>query len=137
MSKKKKIVLLVLLCMMVAVLLLRTVWIYVPSEGKVIYHVQETGITIEDSLSYEEMVEVKRILWGKIRWPESIYGYPACGFGKIYAIILDGTYYMPAWDSCGMIGVQDCDSADDTCTYINISDRQKVLLDEIISSRGG
>ena len=137
MGKKKKVVILILVCVIAAVLLLRSIWIYAPSEGTVIYHVQETGVTIEDPLSDEEMAAVKKILWGKIRWPKWLYGYPACGFGSIYAIILDGTCYMPAWDSCGMIGVGDTTSDDGELTYINITRRQKEILDEIISSRRG
>lgn len=135
MSKKKKKALLILFCAMAAVLLLRFAWIYTPSEGTVVYHVQETDVTVEEVLSAEEIIAVKRVLWGKIQWPRSLYGYPACGFGSIYAIILDGTYYMPAWDSCGMIGVQDSNS-DGACRYINITQRQKQILDQIISSRG-
>ena len=136
MSKKNKMILLISLCVMVAVLLLCAIWIFVPSEGKVIFHVQETGITVEDALSYREMVTVKWILCGKIRWPEWIYGYPACGFGTICAIVLDDTYYMPAWDSCGMLGVMDSTSDEGKCTYINITDRQKDILNQIIKSRG-
>lgn len=134
MGKKRKI-LCILLCVVATVLLMRFIWIHTPSEGTVVYHEQETGVTVEDALTTEEMLAVKRILWGKIQWPESLYGYPACGFGSIYAIILDGTYYMPAWDACGMIGVQDA-ASDGECRYINITRRQKQILDQIISSRG-
>lgn len=136
MGKKNKCIWCILLCLLVAVLLLRTISIYVPSVGMVVFHMPETGITVEDPLTNSEMLAVKKILWGRIRWPQSLYGYPACGFGDIYAIILDGVYYMPAWDSCGMIAVKDRNVADAPCRYINISEKQKTILDEIIESRG-
>lgn len=132
---RKKRIFLILTCIITAILVLRLVWIYTPSEGKVIYHVQETGVTIEDTLSYEETVAVKKILWGKIQWPEWIYGYPACGFGKIFAVVLDGKIYMPAWDSCGMLAVRELASGNGDCSYVNITQRQKAILEEIITSR--
>ena len=119
-----------------AILLLRLVWVYTPSEAEVYFHVQETGITIEDHLSYEETVAVKKVLFGQIQWPEWLYGYPACGYGKIFAICMNGKYYMPSWDSCGMLAVMDASGEDNTCTYMNLSQRQIEILDEIISSRG-
>ena len=136
MGKKKKIIWCILLCVFVTVLLLRTISICVPSQGMVVFHMPETGVTVEDPLTKAEMVAVKKILWGRIRWPESLYGYPACGFGDLYAIVLDGVSYMPAWDSCGMIAVNDRDTADAPCRYINITEKQKEILDEIIESRG-
>ena len=136
MGKKQKIIWCILLCLLVTVLILRTISVHIPSEGLVVFYVPETGITVEAPLTKAEMVEVKKILWGRIRWPESLYGYPACGFGDIYAIILDGVYYMPAWDSCGMIGVQERGPADAPCRYINITEKQKAILDGIIESRG-
>lgn len=135
MSKKRKIVAIVLIALTVA-LLLRIAWIYMPSEGTVTYYDQESGVTIEDELTREEIIAVKKILWGKIRWPEWLYGYPACGFGNIFSVTLNGTCYMPAWDSCGMMCAKDVSSDDDNRTYINISERQKNILEEIISSRG-
>lgn len=135
MNGKKMSIFLILACMTAAVLVLRLVWIYSPSEGKAVVLVQETGVTIEEPLSREETVAVKKILWGKIRWPEWFYGYPACGFGNIYAIVLDGKLYMPAWDSCGMLVVQDLAAEDGTYTYIDITQRQKSIFEEIIVSK--
>ena len=132
---KRKWVLRLLVCV-AAILLLRFIWIYMPSQGTVTFHDQDKGVTIETELTREEMVAVKKILWGKVKWPEGLYGYPACGFGDIYSITLNGTCYMPAWDSCGMICARDASFDDGHRSYINISLRQKQILDEIISSRG-
>lgn len=133
---KKKIALWVLVGIAAAVLLLRAVWIHIPCEGTVVYYVQETGVTVEERLTPEETAAVRKALFGKIRWSEELYGYPACGFGSIYAVILDGVCYMPAWDSCGMVAVKDTASDDGAISYINVTQNQKAVFDEIICSRG-
>ena len=130
MGKKNKIMLSVFLLVLVANVLLSAAWVFWPSEGKAIFYLQETGVTVENPLTYMEAVQVKQILYGKIRWPEWIYGYPACGYGKIFAINLDGTYYMPAWDSCGMVAVWDSDR--DVYRYINVTQRQIAILEQMI-----
>ena len=130
MRKKIRMILSVSICVLVAVLLMNAAWAFSPSQGKSFFYVQESGITVEDTLTSEEVRVVKEVLWGKIKWPQWLYGYPACGFGKAFAIELDGTYYMPAWDSCGMIAV--CGSDSEVIRYINVTQRQKAILEEMI-----
>ena len=123
---------LVLLCLIAAVLVVREVWVCSPSEGTVILRSEAQGLDIEDSMSKEEVMTAKRILWGRIRWPEWLYGSPACGFGRGYGFLLDGTLYMMAWDSCGTL----CVKADSGAySYINISEPQKASLKKMFDSR--
>lgn len=122
----------IILCLVV-LLFWRIAWIYWPSEGEVTFHNQETEETIRETLTYEETVEVKKLLAGHIRWPEWLYGYPACGFGSAFSITIDGTCYMPAWDGCTMVAVKDMPG---TCKYMDVTEREKEILVEIITSCG-
>ena len=131
MKKRKKIY--ILLIILAVLLLHRIAWIYWPSQGEVTFLNQQTGETVRDSLTGEETVAVKKILYGHIRWPEWLYGYPACGFGKSFSITLNGTCYMPAWDSCGMVAAE---GASGICKYMNVTDQEKEILTDIITSRG-
>ena len=128
---KKKIVLLICVCAFALAMLAGMVWIYLPSEASVVFYDPDLDVTIQENLSREETLQVKKILFGKIPWPEWLYGYPACGFGSMYAVVLDGMYYMPAWDSCGMVVVKNV-SGD--LAYINVNQHQKGILEEIIHS---
>ena len=131
MSKIKKTAI-VVFCLIAVILVIRLVWVYSPSEGTVILRVEEQGIDIEDSMTEEELRTAKRILFGTIRCPEWLYGYPACGFGKVYGFVLDGTLYMMSWDSCGTLLVED-DSGNNY--YIDITETQRVTLQEMFDSR--
>ena len=131
MISKKKSILCLLACGIAAVLFLRVAAVYAPSEGTIILE-SNAGVSLEEPLSDEELVTVKKILWGKIKWPESLYGIPACGFAKSYSLMIDGTRYMMAMDSCGTRCVEEAD----TFCYINISDSQKNALQEMFTSRG-
>jgi len=129
MKKRWKWIILVL----AALLLHRVVWIYWPSQGEVTYYEQETGETIRSTLTYEETVEVKKILSGHIRWPQWLYGYPACGFGEMFSITINGACYMPAWDGCEMVAVEGILGI---CKYMDVTEQQKEMLVEIITARG-
>lgn len=123
----------ILLIVLAALMLHRFAWIYWPSQGEVTFHVQETGETTRETLTSEETMEVKKLLAGHIRWPEWLYGYPACGFGEMFSITIDGVCYMPAWDGCTMVAVKDILG---TCKYMDVTEQDKEILVEIITSRG-
>ena len=123
----------ILLIVLAVLVLYRFAWIYWPSRGEVAFHVQETGENIRAPLTREEVITVKKIFSGHIRWPELLYGYPACGFGDIFSITIDGVCYMPAWDSCGMVATEGWLGV---CKYMDITEEEKEILVAIISSRG-
>ena len=132
---KKGYKLLALICACFAVIvLIRLAMVYTPSDGKVIFRDSVSGINIDEPLSQGETVAVKKILWGKIRWPESFYGVPACGFGRNMAIIIEDTRYMLAWDSCGTLCVESLSSAGETFSYMDISDKERAVIEEIFAT---
>ena len=120
-----------LMCAIIAVFLLRVVWIYMPSMGTVTFMDPETGVTIEEALTREEVIAVKKILWGRIHWPEWLYGYPACAFDSNFSVVINGRCYMPAW-CCGMVAVEE----NGDCRFMNVTEKQCEILQEIISSAG-
>lgn len=132
MGRKRKIIWIVLIILCVLAIQ-RVGWIYWPSQGEVTYLVSDTGEIIRDPMTREEIITVKKILSGHIRWPELLYGYPACGFGDIFSVTIDGVCYMPCWDSCSMVAVE---GQLGTCKYIDIPKEEKEILVEIIISRG-
>lgn len=121
-----------ILCLAV-LMLCRIGWIYWPSQGELTFHIQETGETIREPLTREEIITVKKIVSGHIRWSELLYGYPACGFGDIFSITIDGVCYMPAWDSCGTVAVE---GRLGVCKYMDISEEEKEILVDMITSIG-
>lgn len=133
MSRKKKIILVLLLCIAAAALIQRFFYIHGPSQGTVIFD-DFAGNAFEEPLSKEEMIAVKKILWGKIPWPESLYGIPACGFGKSCSIILNDTRYMVAWDSCGTLCVENAFSDTGKSFYLNISGAEREIIDAIFDA---
>lgn len=132
MLKKHKLAWIILIVLAVLALH-RFAWIYWPSRGEVKLYVSETGKTIRDPLTREELLTVKKILSGHLRWSELLYGYPACGFGNNFSITIDGVCYMPAWDSCGMVAV---DGVFGGCKYMDLTEQEIETLVEIITSRG-
>lgn len=96
---------------------------------------ETTGIAVEETLSEDELVTVKKILWGKPRWPESLYGVPACGFSRKYAFVLDDTRYMMSFDRCGTLCAEDFSPGSSPQYYVDISDTDRQALQEIFERR--
>ena len=141
MDRKKKILVVIagifaFVCVITAVVLVHVAGIYAPSDGKILYEIKGTGIAQEDTLSEEEIVKMKTILWRKIRWPESLYGYPACGFNREFAIILDGTRYVLAWDGCGVICVEGTGINAGRSFYISITKAEREIIADMFHARG-
>ena len=132
---RRKKFLLIIMCVAAIVLLHRFIYIHVPAEGTVVFKAEEQEIYIEESLSDDEVVAVKKILWGKIRWSESLYGYPACGFYQEYAVIIGDVRYMLALDSCGTLCVESADVGSGSRFYMDISDAERDIFEEIFMSR--
>ena len=132
MRKKRKIIWILLLILCVVVIQ-RIGWIYWPSQGEVTFYVPETGETIRDSMTREEIIAAKKILVGHIRWPQWFYGYPACGFSNIFSITIDGVCYMPAWDGCEMVAVS---RSFNTYKYMDVTQEEIQFLEQIIAARG-
>ena len=126
MSKRRK---WIIICL-VAVLLCRIGWLFWPSNAETSFYVQETGEMVHETLSYQEALTVKMALSFHIRWPEWIYGYPACGFDEMFSVTIDGICYMPAWDGCEMVAVRGLFVGK---KYINVTPQQKELLNAIIT----
>jgi hypothetical protein len=131
MRKKRKIIWILLLILCVVVIQ-RIGWIYWPSQGEVTFYVPETGETIRDSMTREEIIAAKKILVGHIRWPQLLYGYPACYYEREFSITIDGVCYMPA-KCCDMVVAEDSFG---NRKYMNVSDSELNVLTEMISSRG-
>ena len=97
--------------------------------GKVVYNCN--GISFEDDLTAEELVAVVEILNGKEQKIALFSGMPSCGFDPDIAIIINDTKYAIACDKCGTL--QNCSNL----RYIDISDSERLILEEIFTSRGG
>ena len=120
--------------LLVAILLLSTagcatVRIKSNSTGKVVYHCN--GISFEDDLTAEELAAVVGILNGKEQKMALFSGTPSCGFDPNIAIIINDTRYAIACDKCGTL--QNCSNL----CYIDVSDSERLILEEIFTSRGG
>lgn len=127
MTKKKK----VAIAAITVILFLKVLMVYIPTSATVIFDDYQ-GTAFEEPLTREETIAVKKILMGKIRWPEMIYGIPACGFSRSYAIEIDGVRYMLAWDSCGVLCAE---SSQASKSYINISDSERDIMEVFFASR--
>ena len=119
----------IIICL-AALLLCRFAWIFWPSKAVTTFYIPETKETVQEVLTYQEAVAVKKALFFHVRWPEWLYGYPACGFGEMFSITIDGVCYMPAWDSCEMVAVRGLFVGR---KYINVTQQQKEMLEEIIT----
>ena len=97
--------------------------------GKVVYDCN--GISFEDDLTAEELAAVIEILDGKEQKMSLFSGTPSCGFDPNIAIIINGTRYALACDKCGTL--QNCSNL----CYIDVSDSERLILEEIFTSRGG
>lgn len=129
MLRKKK-CLWLLLFVLAILLFVRFVWIQTPSQGTAILRTDTDNI--ESPMTPEEVKTAKRILWGRIPWPEWLIGYPACGFGKVYGFTLDDTLYMMSWDGCGTLCVEDEEGKN---YFINLFGFQRNALQEMFDSR--
>ena len=122
----------ILLISLAVLVLHRIAWVYWPSRAETTFLDPNTDETIQTVLTYEETVEVKKILSGHIRWPEWLSGSPACGFSECFSITIDGVCYMPAWDGCGTVMIEGWLG---NCKFMDVTPEQKEILDEIIRHR--
>ena len=97
--------------------------------GKVVYNCN--GISFEEDLTAEELAAVIEILDGKEQKMSLFSGTPSCGFDPNIAIIINGIRYALACDKCGTL--QNCSNL----CYIDVSDSERFILEEIFTSRGG
>jgi hypothetical protein len=95
--------------------------------GRVIYGLN--GISLDETLTAEEVRAVKWILNGKIPEPLLVGGY-ACGFNEDVAFVIGDTTYYLAQDDCNY--VQDAS----TGRYIKISKKGRKVLDDIFRAHG-
>lgn len=132
--KKKTwiIVLIAVLC----ILLLGIEFISFATGGKVVYKNEYTGVSFEDELTEEELAAVKQILNGKVKH-YMIIGAPSCGGSWDVAIIVNGKRYMLALDTCGTVFVGSKLIPYASFSYMDISNEEQDILEEIFTSRGG
>lgn len=136
MTKKKKNVGIILSALLVVFLLTRCVSIHTPlSRGSVIYKDEYSGVEFEDTLTKEEVAAVAGVLSGKFHH-SSLLVMPSCGWDWDIAIIIDGTRYMLALDTCGTVYVGGVIPGSTFC-YIDISDAEQDILEAVFTSRGG
>lgn len=133
MKKKTWIIVLVaVLC----ILLLGIEFIPFATGGKVVYKNEYTGVSFEDELTEEELAAVKQILNGKAK--NSIFeGIPSCGSSWDIALIVNGRRYMLALDTCGTVFVGSKLIPYASFSYMDISNEEQDILEEIFTSRGG
>ena len=94
-------------------------------EGIITYSYGELQFT--QSLSPEELREVKRIINGKLEYPD----YPACVFSEKRAIVIDGIPFALACDGCEL--VKNCQSG----KYLSLSASEHSFMEELFRIRGG
>lgn len=126
----KKLFCVILICLIVVALVrCSRVSLDDVDSGTVTYNYN--GISFTENLTAEEVKAVVEILDGKKQYSGFLNGIPSCGFDPDIAIIIDGTRYALACDKCGTL--QNCT----TLRYIDISDEEREVLEQIFTSRGG
>lgn len=108
----------------------------IPPSGKVVYKYEYAGVEFEDDLTSEEVAAVQDIVRGKARHTMLI-SMPSCGWSWDIAIIINGTRYVLARDTCGTVFIGSELLPIGTFFYIDISNEEQDVLEEIFTSRGG
>lgn len=123
---KKKTIILVLI-LLAALLIYHSFALHLDrnGEGTITYSYGDSQFT--DTLSEEEVKAVVRVLSGKIPYSDN----PSCGYTEKISITIDGVTFALACDGCE--NVKNCE----TGQYINISQRQRDVLEAMFTSRGG
>ncbi len=100
--------------------------------GKTGYVTYRYGdISFAEELTAEEVRAVSQALNGKFKQDMYLFGVPACGFDGDISITVGDTTYLLACDSCGTVAIEG------TRYYMDISDTERDILEEIFTSRGG
>ena len=97
--------------------------------GEVIY--SYGSVSFSEPLTEEEAKTVSKILNGKVMYSGALYGIPSCGFTPKIAIKIDGVTFALACDACGTL--RNCSNM----MYLDISAKERAVLEEIFRSRGG
>jgi hypothetical protein len=98
------------------------------SEGSVQFCKGSTQIR-NDPLTPEEVASVKEVLHGKREY--TAVAAPNCGFSRTISITIGDTTYALATDKCPAVKNME------TGKYIDITNAERNILEEIFTSRGG